>query len=332
MGVRKKIQLFIVLRWCCFCAAVLAAGFQQAQANQIADIRLLASASISGRFIFLGQISDIEAEDPDMARKLAKVRIDAAPRPGSAMLVPKSTIERRLRRHGLDPAQYRLAAAGPVKVMRRFSQVEPAEIRQAVKQYIDQNAPWDVDQMRVPVIRFNRPVMVPPGPVALKVSAPKHTDWLGAVPFAVRIMVGGQPAKKVTVPVNIEVWSNVVVTARPMGKFQPIDEDTIRVEKRDLAGVPKNAILDPLQVLGCRTNRNIAANSVLRSDQVELPRVVRRGDVVQVVAESPILKIAVKAMAKQNGAVGERIRVVNLRSKKIIYAQVLNEQTVKVDF
>jgi flagella basal body P-ring formation protein FlgA len=57
-----------------------------------------------------------------------------------------------------------------------------------------------------------------------------------------------------------------------------------------------------------------------------------RGDVVRMVAESDVLRVAAKGMAKENGAVGERIRVMNLRSRKIIYAQVMDEQTVQVEF
>ena len=50
------------------------------------------------------------------------------------------------------------------------------------------------------------------------------------------------------------------------------------------------------------------------------------------IAESDVLKVAAKGIAKENGAVGDRIRVMNLQSKKIIYAQVLDEQTVHVEF
>jgi flagella basal body P-ring formation protein FlgA len=122
------------------------------------------------------------------------------------------------------------------------------------------------------------------------------------------------------------------MTAKPLGKYQPIDADDIRIKRVNLARVPSNAIMDANQVLGRRPNRNIAANCVLRNDQVELPPVIKRGDVVQVVAESSILRIEAKAMAKENGVVGDRIQVMNLRSKKIIYAQVMDGQTVEVEF
>ena len=122
------------------------------------------------------------------------------------------------------------------------------------------------------------------------------------------------------------------VVNRPLGRFQPISADAIRMEKMDLARVPNNAVLNPEQVMGRRTNRNLAANSILRSQHVELPPIVRRGDMVQVIAESSILKVAVKGIVKQDGAAGERVKVINMRSKKAVYARVLDGQTVKVDF
>jgi flagella basal body P-ring formation protein FlgA len=100
----------------------------------------------------------------------------------------------------------------------------------------------------------------------------------------------------------------------------------------NLARVPANAVLNIDEALGSRTNRNIAVNSILRSDHIELPPVVKRGDVVHVVAESKHMKISVKAQAKESGATGKIIRVQNLRSKKTIYAQVVDSHTVQVDF
>jgi flagella basal body P-ring formation protein FlgA len=146
------------------------------------------------------------------------------------------------------------------------------------------------------------------------------------------VVVNGQKAKRITVPTQIEVWSDVLLTTKPLGKYQPICRDDIQVKKMNLARVPANVIVRMDQVLGHRPNRNIAANCILRKDQIEMPPVVKRGDIVQVIAQTPMLKISIKGMAKQNGGKGERIKVVNLRSKKAIYAQVIDGQTVKVEF
>jgi flagellar basal body P-ring formation protein FlgA len=210
--------------------------------------------------------------------------------------------------------------------------IQPAQIRAAVQQYITRHAPWAAGQMIVKKIKFNRPVGLPAGKVALSVAAPKHTDWLGAIPFTVGVAVNGQRTAAFTVPVNIEVWSDVLMTTKPLGRFEPIDRDDIQVKKMDLARVPSNVLVKVDEVLGKRTNRNIAANCILRTDLVEMPPLIKRGDLVEVVAQSPMLKISVKAMAKENGRQGDRIKVVNLRSKKTLYALVVDDHTVRVEF
>lgn len=212
------------------------------------------------------------------------------------------------------------------------TQLDPGKIREAVKSYIIRYAPWDAKQMRIQQIKFNQAINLPQGKVQLNVTAPKHTDWLGPTAFKVNILVNGIKAKRLTVPANIEVWSDVILSAKPLGKYQPIGKDDIHIKKMNLARVPANAIVRTDVVLGRRANRNIAANCVLRTDQVEIPPIVKRGDIVQVVAESSIMRIAVKGMVQQNGGQGDRIKVINLRSKKIIYAQVINDRTVKVEF
>lgn len=210
--------------------------------------------------------------------------------------------------------------------------VAPEKIRSAVKKHILRRAPWDPDQMTIDRIRFNQAISVPAGKVALRVTAPRHTDWIGAIAFTVNLMVNGKKVGRLTVPAHLDVWSDVIVTTRPLGKYEPVGQDDIRIEKMNLARVSSNVIDSTDDVLGRRTKRNIAANCILRKDLVEIQPIVKRGDMVRVLAESPILKISVKGIAKQNGAKGDHIKVINIRSKKAVYARVVDGQTVQVDF
>jgi flagella basal body P-ring formation protein FlgA len=138
--------------------------------------------------------------------------------------------------------------------------------------------------------------------------------------------------KRTSIPVYIEVWQDVVLTAKPIGKNQPITAGDLQVKRMNLARVPSKAVFQPDQVIGKRANRTIAANTVLRSDRVHEPLMIRKGDIVQVLAESKVLRITTQALARENGTFGDNIEVVNLKSKKKIFAQVVDAQTVKVDF
>ena len=135
------------------------------------------------------------------------------------------------------------------------------------------------------------------------------------------------------VTVDIEVLAEVIVTKRPLKRHRRITEDDIEIREKNLAELPSNVILDYEDAIGKRARRNIDANRVLRSDLIEFPPLVKRGDVVLIVAESRGLRITALGMVKQReGRLGERIRVENIDSKKSIYGRLLDAKTVKVDF
>ena len=59
---------------------------------------------------------------------------------------------------------------------------------------------------------------------------------------------------------------------------------------------------------------------------------LKKGDNVTILAESGPIRITDMGQAKQDGAVGNKITVLNLTSKKIIMAEVMNPNLVKVIF
>jgi flagella basal body P-ring formation protein FlgA len=296
------------------------------------QITLGPKAAVDDEIIRLGQIADISGGDAGQAEALREIEIGRAPLPSQSQLIHRSHIEMRLKQNDVDPDQCRITDAGPVKVMRNHTSVTDAQIRAAVEEFIQAHAPWSPDQMKIRPIEYSQSIKLPPGAVTIEVMAPKHTDWIGAVPFQVRFLVDGEAVKRTSVPAYIEVWQEVVLAAKPLGRNQPITREDLQIQTMNLARVPTNAIVHVDQVLGRRANRAIAVNSVLRSDQVELPPIVRKGDVVQVLAESARLKITTQAVAQENGAIGQKIQVVNVGSKKSVHAQVLDAQTVRVEF
>jgi len=84
--------------------------------------------------------------------------------------------------------------------------------------------------------------------------------------------------------------------------------------------------------LGNRTTRMIYPNTVLQSSMIALPPLVKRGDIVKIVANSGPMTISVTGMVKQQGRKGEMVRVVNTDSKRIVTARVIGPGSVVVDF
>ena len=62
------------------------------------------------------------------------------------------------------------------------------------------------------------------------------------------------------------------------------------------------------------------------------PPLVRRGDIVKIVASSGPMIITATGMVKQQGCKGEMVRVVNTDSNRIITARVTGPGAVEVSF
>ena len=312
-----------------FCLLASAPAFA---ANAVVHLR--AGASIDREEVLLGDIARIECGDVQLAARLEKVQIAKVALPGQTRWIHPGQVEMHLNRLGrgtTDQVQL-IARAGPVKVTRNYLKVSEESISSAIKAYIDKNAPWDRKQMKVVKIHCPVDVKVPNGKITMEIKAPKHADWLGQMTFQVGISVDGEPARRISATASIEVLGKVVVTAKPLGRGEPIGPDDIKVVTMDLSRAPLKAVLDPREVSGGLADKAIAVNTVLRRDSIRFPPLVHRGDVVRVLAQSGALTISTRGLAKEDGGRGENIRLVNLRSRKNIHAKVIDSGTVQVDF
>lgn len=301
-------------------------------AASITTIEILEKAQIEEDKILLGKIANIRGEDPDLVQKLKGIVVGKAPLPGNSRKIDEDYVKLRLKQSGTDLCQIRLQSPEKIEVYRDFVEIPRESIKKIVLDFIHEKSPWERDRLNVKNIRFNHKVILPKGDITYKVVPPRNTDYLGTIPVSVHFMVNGRFEKKAWATVKIEVLTAVVVTKRPLGRFKRVGPDDIHLRKMDLANLPSNIITNSEEALGKRTKRTIDANVVLRTDLIEFPPLVRRGDVVTVIAELDGLRVTTRGMTKERGCRGEKIKVVNLNSNKVIYARILDSNTVEVDF
>ena len=62
------------------------------------------------------------------------------------------------------------------------------------------------------------------------------------------------------------------------------------------------------------------------------PVMVKRGKLVRIVLENGPLRVTTIGLSQQNGAFGDIIKVKNISSKNVIYARVMGNSLVQVEF
>jgi flagella basal body P-ring formation protein FlgA len=301
-------------------------------ADQMTLVRLQERVEINGADVLLGQIASIEGSDARFVRKLSEIVIGKAPSPGDARLFDQSVMLKRLKQHQIDLATVKIEAPPQIEIVRAHVEIMKSEIEKIVSGFILKHAPRENTTARIKEMRVPDSVVLSKGHVTYKVSAPRSRQLMGRCPISVEFSVNGRLQKKVWATAVIEVLAPVVITRKPLGRYKPITEDDIEVQTLDLADMPSNVLSDPEAAIGKRTRRAIGALTPLRADSIELPPLVKRGDLVVIIAESETLKITTLGQVKKKGRLGERIPVVNLDSKKVLHAQVIDANTVSVDF
>jgi flagella basal body P-ring formation protein FlgA len=302
------------------------------EAGQAATIRVYERTEIEGSEVMLGQIAEIEGSDPRWVQHLKNIVIGRAPLPGKTRQYDQRYLEMRLKMHHVDLSAVVLEVPQLVEVVRSHLMVHDKEIKQIVSEFILRNISHDNKTVRIKEIRVPQRVILPKGRIAYQVAAPRRPQLMGKCSFTIDFSVNGHVEEKVWATATIEIRGPVVVTRKPLGRYKPITEDDIELQTMDLSDLSGDVITDPAVVLGKRMRRAVGAQIPLRADLIELPPLVKRGDLVMIVAESNGLKITTLGEVKKKGRLGERIPVANMDSKKILHARVIDANTVQVDF
>ncbi|MBN1275864.1 MAG: flagellar basal body P-ring formation protein FlgA [Deltaproteobacteria bacterium] len=301
-------------------------------ASAVTSISLFEGVEINNSEILLKDIAEIKGGDPSLTEKIQDIAIGRSPLPGKSRRIDRSFINLRLKQNSIDLNQVRLEGEDQVEVLRGFIEVSRTRINDIVLEYIYKNNPWEKNRLTVKSVDVKNSVILPKGKTSCRVIVPKGKNFLGTLPLTLVFEVNGEQQRSIYITADLEVLTEVVIASRPLKRRTVITEDDVRIQEMDLAVLSANTVLKSEDVLGKRTKREISPNMVFRTDLIEVPPVIKKGDTVMIIAESDSIKISMIGAARDEGCIGERIRVENIDSKKFIYAEILDPKTVKVEF
>jgi len=124
------------------------------------------------------------------------------------------------------------------------------------------------------------------------------------------------------VPVEIRVYRPVLVATRELRRGEAIGADDVALEERNALAAGAPPLTQAAEVVGHSARRTIAANTALSASLIELPVLVRRGDRLGVSARAAGITVQISGEALGTARLGERVRVRNLQSGRVIDAVV----------
>jgi flagellar basal body P-ring formation protein FlgA len=205
-----------------------------------------------------------------------------------------------------------------------------AEIQSAVIGFIESNlrhkySKFDIELLpmdrRLKFIRCKSPLetFFPPGQteigaLTVGVRCPSPNPWL------------------IYSRAQVAAFGPVVVTARPLQKGTVITAQDITLKEFELTRIHQPFFDDPEHVVGKELRRSLAAGSILTAHKLAVPKAVKRGQHVIILAKNKGMQIRMMGAAMSDGAIGQTIGVRNISSNRIIQGMIKGPGIVQIQF
>lgn len=138
------------------------------------------------------------------------------------------------------------------------------------------------------------------------------------------------PAWRLYVPVRVRRSVPVLVARRVIAPNTAIGPDDVGVELRQVAGLTAPGLGDPASAVGRLARRMLTPGTVVTARDLAEPPVLRRGDAVTLIARGERIEVRVEGRALGTAAIGERVSVQNLGSRRIVQARALGPGQAEV--
>jgi flagellar basal body P-ring formation protein FlgA len=153
-------------------------------------------------------------------------------------------------------------------------------------------------------------------PHALQTHLPSRQGTPSRV--AVAVSCGGAPGWTIQVPVQMQVFRQVLVTSRPLARGDIAGPADVHTEERDITRLGYGYIESLDQISGHSLSRPLIAGAVLEPGDLNGRQVVQAGEEVALVADLDGIEVRTSATALDGGDTGAHLRVRNGNSGKII--------------
>ncbi|MBF0633405.1 MAG: flagellar basal body P-ring formation protein FlgA [Nitrospinae bacterium] len=142
----------------------------------------------------------------------------------------------------------------------------------------------------------------------------------------------GKLASRLNLSAALKISVDTFVAARDLKRGMDITANDVRAERAPAGPWFEKYAVNLEDLVGKQMDRNIKEGTPIRLDQVSRPKMVNSGDSVTIVAQKGSLKISASGKARQDGELGEWIKVSNADSSKILTAKVTGPGEVSVEF
>ncbi len=133
----------------------------------------------------------------------------------------------------------------------------------------------------------------------------------------------------VHVPAQVTIYREIAVAGRDIGRGEVISHAHIDTHVVNISNIRQAFLADAELIVGKETKRNIGKGEPFRSALLDAPTAIKRGELVTLESQAGSIKVSSSGTAMADGRVGQKIRVRNNSSERIISGVVISQGLVQ---
>jgi flagellar basal body P-ring formation protein FlgA len=211
--------------------------------------------------------------------------------------------------------------------------LEETELAAIFREILFARTSFPVENLEITDFRAEPPALtIPAGAVGHRLINQAHGQHLGRKTLRVTILVDGKEFGIIRMRGDLKLFGEVACAAKTLARDTLLSAADITLVRRDITFLGPGVVTAPGAAIGKKLKTTVQPGSVLYTRYLEEAPLVRRGDLVTILARSGQLEVKAPGEARNAGAGGDLIRVKNLMSRQIVQAKVQEPGLVEVEF
>lgn len=182
----------------------------------------------------------------------------------------------------------------------------------------------------VPQIRLQEQdsrLRLPKCRAVLQAFLPSGAKNVGNTAVGVRCL---EPSWTVYQRATVHVYDQVLVAQHFLRRNTTLSAHDLKAERRELSALPGGYETDAAQLIGKQLRQALMAGMVISPRHVKIPSAVRQGDTITLVVRNSGMEVTSRGIALGEAGLGQRVRVRNTASQRVVEGVVVGERRVEV--
>jgi len=290
--------------------------FSYAGAAQVL-LKFKDSVMVNDTLITLGDIAEIRCNGGQWKTMLENFVVgDAAPAGHSRYICRDDLITYKMQSQ-LESVQLIPSGAIRTCITTNYKEFTLGDFKDSIMHHINSVIAWPTGSWELTVLNEVDKIKLLDMPYRVEFSGITNGRPKGQFAFQMAIVQGGKVLRG-PVRCEMKVSIPVIIAASPIMRGELITPEKCVLKKIDITHygiVPCDSLS---QVVGMRAIRQIQAGNVLTKQWLQDLPVVEKGDMIRIISTINKIKVAVDAIARESGAIGEKIWVENSASHKMV--------------